>query len=103
MLCRKNKVALVQKGGLKTASFCQTTQNGPILNFFEFKPREIQFNRGPFLWQKLLYFIPEAVQRGPFQKNRKMGICQSAQNGPILKIFNIFNLKSKLSGGHFYA
>ena len=33
----------------------------------------------------------------------KMPACQTAKNGPISNFFNILNLKSKLSGGHFYV
>ena len=32
-----------------------------------------------------------------------MAVCQTAQTGLVLKMLNIFNLKSKFSGGHIYA
>ena len=33
----------------------------------------------------------------------QIGVCHSAQNGPIWKFFNYFCTKSKLKGGLFYA
>ena len=50
--------------------------------------------------KKMLSLVFWAPYCGPFWTY--WGVCQSAQNCPILKFLNIFDTKSKFKGGPFY-